>query len=167
MVKKILVPIDGSEASITALKYAVKMAEVIGKNAVIVALEVINIDKYQLAADTIDFSIQNRLLEERKKEVSSHITKAKDICEGRGVTVEGVTRDGFPHEEVIKYVEEDKDIMLVVMGSSGKGFIDRHVIGSVTTKIVREISRRLLCPVLITPYRKETGYTRWNFDDIK
>ncbi len=165
MDKKILVPIDGSDASMNALKYAVKMAEVIGSNAVIAVLEVININKYEFAVDSIDFSIQDRLLEERKREVDEHINKAKKMCKDCGVKFEGVSRKGFPHEEIIKHVEENEEIMLVVMGTSGKGLIDRYVLGSVTGRVVHEVSRKLPCPVMITPYNREVKSIRWRLND--
>ena len=167
MTKKILVPMDGSEASVEALKYAVKMGEVIGSDAVIVALEVINLDKYQFATDSIDFSIQDKLLEERKKDVENHLNKAKKICEKRGINVETITLKGFPHEEIIKYAEDNKDIKLIVMGASGKGFLDRYILGSVTSRVVQEVGRKLPCPVVITPYSKDPHYSRWNFNEIK
>lgn len=166
MTKKILVPIDGSEASFEALKYAAKMADVIGKDAVIVALEIINIDKYRFVADSIDFSIQDRLLEERKRDVENHLNNAKDLCEKRGINIETITRQGFPHEEIIKCAHENEDIKLVVMGASGKGFLDRHILGSVTTRVVEEVSRKLPCPVVVTPYKKGKSFGRWNLDKI-
>jgi nucleotide-binding universal stress UspA family protein len=46
---------------------------------------------------------------------------------------------------------EDNDIMLVVMGSTGKGTVERYMIGSCTEKVAHEISRKLLCPLVITP----------------
>ena len=166
MAKKILVPIDGSEASVDALKYAVKMAEVVGKDAVIVALEVMDINKYQFAADAIDLSTQDKLLEAIKKDAEDHLKKAKNICNERGVNVETVIRQGFAHEEIIKHAEDNEDIKLIVMGASGKGFIDQHILGSVTSRIIQEVGRKLPCPVMITPHRKEAENKRWNFNDL-
>lgn len=164
MTKKILVPIDGSGASMNALEYAVKMGEVIGEDAIIVALEVINLSKYQFPAEAMDFSMQDMLLEERKKEVENHLNTAKKNCKKRGINVETVVGYGFPHEEIIKYAQENDDIKLIVMGASGKGFLDRQILGSVTSRIVHEVDRKLPCPVMVTPYRKESSHSRWNFN---
>ncbi len=167
MTDKLLVPIDGSNASMEALKYAVKIVEVIGKDAIIVALEVIDINKYQFAADAIDFSIQDKLQDVIKKDAEDHLTKAKNICRKHNVNVETAIGRGFPYEEIIKYAEDNEDIKLIIMSASGKGFIDRHILGSVTSRVIQEVSRKLPCPVMITPYKKGAENKRWNFNEIK
>jgi len=49
-------------------------------------------------------------------------------------------------------VEEARGIKFLVLGSHGHGFIGRHILGSTTERVIREVAHRgLPVPVLIVP----------------
>ena len=166
MTKKILVPTDGSAAAIDAAKYAIKVAKKMGYE--IIALGVVNKNKFKSLASSFTghagwLSIKEKLREECEAEASVNVEKIKDMCSKKGVSSETVIKHGFPHEEIINYVKENEDVVVVVMGASGKDFIDRRILGGVTEKVVQEVSRKLPCPVVVTPCREKIPDIRLDF----
>jgi nucleotide-binding universal stress UspA family protein len=145
MDKKILVPIDGSEPSKEALRYATKVAKKIG--ATLVALRVIKTDI--LSHHWI--SVKEKLKEELEMEAEEILQEAKKIAQQENTTLEGIVREGFVDQEIVKYVTENKEIIMVVMGSQGKDFITRRLLGSQTSKVAQQVGIALPCPLLIVP----------------
>jgi nucleotide-binding universal stress UspA family protein len=54
--------------------------------------------------------------------------------------------EGEPYREIIKFVNDNK-IDIVVMGTFGKGRMDRFMFGSTTERVIRKVK----CPVLVVP----------------
>ncbi|RLI95386.1 MAG: hypothetical protein DRO90_00420 [Candidatus Altiarchaeales archaeon] len=164
--KKILVPTDGSNAAIDAAKYAIKAAKRMKYG--IVALSVIN--KYKLKNIASSFtggvgwlSIERKFLEELRKEARKSVNLIKKMCEENNIPCNTAIREGFPHEEIIRYVNQNDDIILVVMGASGKDYVHRKILGGVTEKVVQEVSRKLPCPVVVTPSSDKVPNIRLDF----
>jgi nucleotide-binding universal stress UspA family protein len=144
-VKKILVTTDNSSASWDAITYSICLAKKMEMELVV--LQVINDSAYAEWNGVLD----NNLHEELKKNAMESL---KSICaygEEEGVKINPLVRFGNPPYEIVDAANEDNDIMLVVMGSTGKGTVERYMIGSCTEKVAHEISRKLLCPLVITP----------------
>jgi nucleotide-binding universal stress UspA family protein len=57
--------------------------------------------------------------------------------------------EGEPYKEIIKFVNDNK-IDVIVMGTFGKGRVDRFVFGSTTERVLRKVK----CPVLVVPPAK-------------
>lgn len=53
-----------------------------------------------------------------------------------GIKTQTVLKSGSPHQVIIDYADEN-NIDLIVMGTHGQTGLDRHLIGSVTEKVVR------------------------------
>ncbi len=143
--KKILVTTDNSSASWDAITYSICLAKKMEMELVV--LQVINDSAYAEWNGVLD----NNLHEELKKNAMESL---KSICaygEEEGVKINPLVRFGNPPYEIVDAANEDNDIMLVVMGSTGKGTVERYMIGSCTEKVAHEISRKLLCPLVITP----------------
>lgn len=62
----------------------------------------------------------------------------------RGIQVETEVRRGIPAREIAAYVD-DNDIDLVSMGTRGHTGLDRLLLGSVTTRIVRTVDVAVIC----------------------
>jgi nucleotide-binding universal stress UspA family protein len=62
---------------------------------------------------------------------------------GKGLAVRTVLRTGLPHEEVVA-VASDEGADLVVIGTHGRGGLNRALLGSVADRVVRLAP----CPVL-------------------
>jgi nucleotide-binding universal stress UspA family protein len=55
-------------------------------------------------------------------------------------------------EAIIAYVETAGPVKFLVLGSHGHGFVGRHLIGSTTERVIREVAHRgLAVPVLVVP----------------
>jgi len=132
--ERILVPTDGSAATREAVEHAVDLAAEHG--ATIHALYVVNSASF--AGLPMDSSWENvsAMLNE---EGSTALEEVAAIAGEHGVAVERELADGNPAREIVRYAE-DADCDLVVMGTHGRGGIDRLLLGSVAEKVVRSSS---------------------------
>jgi nucleotide-binding universal stress UspA family protein len=113
----ILVPTDGSDASIAALDEAIELASDQGATLHILAVT----EPPELAsmgsgsADVVDS------VEEGTKRA---LDRAVEHAEDAGVTdLVGAVESGTAHETIVSYVE-DNDVDLVVMGTHGRSGLD-------------------------------------------
>lgn len=129
--ERILVPTDGSEATLEAVQEAIDLAAEHG--ATIHALYVVNSASF--AGLPMDSSWENvsAMLSE---EGSTALDDVAGMAESHGVGVVRELSDGNPAREIVRYAE-DEDCDLVVMGTHGRGGIDRLLLGSVAEKVVR------------------------------
>jgi nucleotide-binding universal stress UspA family protein len=139
--KRVLCPVDFSESSLHALKYAVSLAkEADGTLAVlhVVAHEIEYTPgiEYTRRMTLEDFlKEREEILEKRLQEVVAGLPKS---CR-----VESLMTPGKPWREVLRIAQE-KQSDLIVMGVQGRGAADLLLFGSTTQHVVREAA----CPVL-------------------
>jgi len=157
--KKILVPVDFSKASVTAMEVACEIAKKAGADvtALHVVEEVVS-DSYKISGEGHPDSNEDRLftfklIERAKKQLEKLVQDPKF----ESVKVNGELRMGNPFHGVKTIVAEQKSD-LVVMGSRGHTKLEEMVIGTNTEKIVRSIK----CPVL-TVHKKPSAI---NFKNI-
>lgn len=137
--KKILVGLDGSNASINALKYAIKTAKNIG--AEIVGLTVINEPPYKEYYADISVKL--------KAEAESFFTKIKEKFGGEGINITTEIATGVPDEVLVEIAKKDKDVSMIVVGASGKGRGSRIFAGSNTVALVNQVAAGLPCAVVV------------------
>ncbi|KZN23007.1 hypothetical protein A4G99_15905 [Haladaptatus sp. R4] len=134
MYDRILVPTDGSENAEAAARYGRWLADAF--DATVHILSVVNISTYtDQLADIDEVNRERRTaLEERAKEA---VTGVEEILDRTSeIPYESVIEHGTPYEVILNYVSEN-DIELTVMGSHGRGGLDRLLLGSVTERVVR------------------------------
>ncbi|MFC3477022.1 universal stress protein [Halobacterium litoreum] len=130
----ILVPTDGSDATREAVEHAVDLAA--EHDATIHALYVVNSASFAgLPMDSSWESVASMLNEEG----ASALDDVETLADEHGVAVERALVDGNPSREIVRYAEEE-GCDLVVMGTHGRGGIDRLLLGSVAEKVVRSSS---------------------------
>ncbi|HMK48902.1 MAG TPA: universal stress protein [Thermodesulfovibrionales bacterium] len=142
---KILVAVDGSEFSKNAVRFASCLAMKI--KAEVIALRINDVPRYSHW-----MGISDRVKEEMFETSEKIIQEAGEIARDEfdmGVT--GVIREGSPVEEIVKLVNEDQEISMVVLGASGKGNAARRLVGSTTESLIHEVSRSLHCAVIVVP----------------
>jgi len=154
--KKILVAVDGSRPSEHALKFAVMLCQRMADE--LVALRVINTPRLSHW-----ISVHQRMNQELEEEAKRILKNAEEVAKQHQVKIRTMVRKGFPDEEIIKTVNEDKEIFLVVLGSSGRDLTARRMLGGVTEAVVREVSRSLPCPVVVVPAVDEMVRERLGF----
>lgn len=125
-IKKILVPVDGSDASKRAFKMAIDVAKVYGAKLVVTCIADVSEAAYPIMGVTLDkngfINIKakaERLLAALKEEIPSELD----------------------YEEIV----EQQGIDMVVIGNSGKGAVSSFVMGSVSQYVIHHVK----CPVLV------------------
>ncbi|MDL5361439.1 universal stress protein [Halalkalicoccus sp. NIPERK01] len=145
MYDRILVPTDGSAGVERAIEQAVALASVHG--ATIHAVFVVNTASFaSLPMETSWEGVSDMLREDGEEALE----RVREIAEGRDVPVETALIEGTPSKEVVRYAEEE-GCDLIVMGTHGRGGIDRLLLGSVAERVVRGSP----VPVLTVRVREE------------
>jgi nucleotide-binding universal stress UspA family protein len=140
---RVLVPTDGSEEVERAVEHAVGVAEVHG--ATLHALYVLSTEAYAgLPMETSWESVDSLLREDGEAAVERVRELAGDV------PVETAVVEGKPSREIVDYAERE-DCDLVVMGTHGRGGIDRLLLGSVAESVIRSSS----VPVTAVPVGTE------------
>jgi nucleotide-binding universal stress UspA family protein len=138
--KKILVPVDFSECSYDAFRYALSLAK--QYESEIVLLHVIDARAYESI-----FHIHMVSQEEMLNTLTQHAMKKYERMlidfDTAGVKIEQRVTQGHPYVEIVReaaYCEMD----IVVIGTHGRSGLDHILFGSVAEKVVRKAP----CPVL-------------------
>ena len=139
-IKKILVPIDFSDYSKNALKYAAQFAKQF--NAKIYLIYVVEPMIYpadfsmgQVAIPSTDIDLHSRAEEELKK-------LSKEII-GGSLQVEILIKTGKPFVEIIEAASSN-DVDLIIIATHGHTGVEHLLFGSTAEKVVRKAP----CPVL-------------------
>ncbi|MCX7981354.1 MAG: universal stress protein [Syntrophales bacterium] len=154
MVKKILVPTDGSEYGKTAIKYAIYMAQKL--NATLYGLHVIDINIIQgpvftEVCGTMGIPATPEYfpqVEQRLHEQADTILAAfKKSCEEAQVSAETIKEMGIIERVII---EEGKKTDLIILAKRGEHFhlTKGAIIGSTAETVVRNAGK----PVMVTPF---------------
>ncbi|MDY0235708.1 MAG: universal stress protein [Gudongella sp.] len=125
--KKILVPIDGSEYSMRALEKAKELGEFY--KAEITLLTVIDSGRFM----SIDF--KQDMINSSIEAGQELLHKATDILAGYPYGFKSTYRMGDIPNEIITMAEEN-DFDLIVLGSRGLGVFTRALLGGVSQKVV-------------------------------
>ena len=144
--EKILVPLDGSEHSLRALKVAVQIAKKFdGEITLIHAYsKVYPIVTSRATIMSEEAIMLPKLIEAARKAGASILADGKKKVKAKGVHVETLLREGHTVEEILKTAEEGK-FDLIVMGARGLSMIKGILLGSVSDGVMRHAS----CPVLV------------------
>jgi len=132
MIKKILVPLDGSELSEVTFKYARELAGRF-KGLEVVLLHVCHVKHTVAAHRAYIESLTEKILHD-----------AKNLMHNESVSVKGELIIGDPADEILRYVERS-NIDLVLMATHGRSGISRWAMGSVAYKMIRSVG----IPVLL------------------
>jgi nucleotide-binding universal stress UspA family protein len=140
MIQRILVPIDFSDGSAAALRYAEALGETIGVSEV----RVIHVFTPQtVPADTVVAAPVGELMDTRERDLSDFL---RQYPAPAGIRRRSELLLGFPADKI---VSESKRTDLVVMGATGETDLLEEVFGTVAS----EVTRRAECPVLLVPQR--------------
>jgi nucleotide-binding universal stress UspA family protein len=143
--KKILVGIDGSQASMNALRYAVKMARLL--QAEIVGINVINETSYSEYYKEISHKL--------KKEAEGVLKRAVDAVQVEGITITTEVDTGIPDVILAQRAKTDPHVVMIVTSESRRGRGARIFILSKAHALVDQITTGLQCPVVVVPGNNE------------
>ena len=140
MIKKILLPTDGSDRSMDAVRYAISMAK--QTNASILVLSVVDerFNSIETAPDPVVF-MDSAFMESAK----TYVELAENEIKKEGISVDKSVRIGIPAVEIVKEGERS-EIDLIIMGSHGRTGLQSALLGSVTMSVIH---RNTSIPILI------------------
>lgn len=136
--KKILCPIDHSDCSKEALKYAVSFA--MKDEARLYLLHVVDIRSFDESLDTM---VEKEIDDETIKQLETKLFECVPEEIRNGMQVEALVVRGIPFAEIISIAKKNK-VDMIVMGTHGRTGLAHIMIGSVSEKVVRKSH----CPVL-------------------
>ncbi len=133
--KKILIPVDGSDYSKRAVKKGAEVAKAFDSEVIL--LNVIDLKFAIPSQATIKFSSAYDVLMDRSRDNSKKLLEeAKDLLKGVAKDVKTEIIEGDSSISIIRYLEKN-DIDLIIMGSQGvSGGLKGLLIGSVTNKVL-------------------------------
>lgn len=139
-INKILVPIDFSDYSKAALRYAVNFAKLF--NAEIILIYVVEPVIYppdfsmgQIAIPTVTTEFDDRAKEELKKLAKNEIPSQTNV--------QTILKTGKPFVEIIDTAAE-LDVDMIIIATHGHSGVEHILFGSTAEKVVRKAP----CPVL-------------------
>jgi nucleotide-binding universal stress UspA family protein len=139
-IKRILFPTDISEGSTYAIPYVADLTRHYGAKLYIVHVV------YDVARVT-GWYVPHINMDELYKDIEVNARKEIETCcieELRGYKdIEYHIIKGVPHEEILKFAE-DNSIDLIIMGTHSRKGFDRVIFGSTAERVVRNSA----CPVL-------------------
>ena len=145
--KSIAVAVDGSAPAWEAMRRALNMARLLE-----LPLDVLFVVQLRKAGY---FAFIDRHL---KEDTEGYAKKVLDEAVERGqkagveIHTHVLQSEKDISEAIIAFLEEARGIKFLVLGSHGHGFIGRHILGSTTERVVREVAHLgLPVPVLIVP----------------
>lgn len=139
MIKRILLPTDGSEAAENAVGRAFELAEKF--DAELHVLYVIETEA--IPAFT---SLDSEPIREAHKRQGEDLLAEIEANAADGVTVTKVIEEGHAEHSIVEYADEH-DVDVITMGTHGRSGLGRVLIGSVTERVIREAP----CSVMVTP----------------
>ncbi|MBW7889247.1 MAG: universal stress protein [Bacteroidetes bacterium] len=138
--KKILVTTDLSDASLSAMDYALWLAKTDRAEIYLLyCVDTIPIVAYHTVDLTVD-QFRNHILEDEKNNLNRLAEKIQKQSKKKITTV--LLEGNAAHS--IVYFAKDNDIDIIVMSTHGRTGLQHVLIGSVTEKVVRTAA----CPVL-------------------
>jgi nucleotide-binding universal stress UspA family protein len=145
LIKKILLPTDGSDHSLKAAKYCVELAKNQDRKVAILhifqtKIPIVPVQPVVGVESLIVFESE----EETKARGEEAIEKTKVIFDEASIPVETLYFHGHPVQVIVETAEK-MDFDLIVLGSRGLGRLNRLLLGSVADGVLHNAH----CPVLI------------------
>ena len=141
-IKKILLPIDGSDTSLKAAKYAVKIAK--QEKAELVCIHVVGTPTY--LTEYRSTFLGPTYYEEARKLAEAWFGRVMEIARKEGVDVKtDLLVDVASVVDTIVNCATNENFDLIVMGTRGRTGLKRFLLGSVASGVVVHAE----CPVLV------------------
>lgn len=145
--KPIVAAVDGSPSSWEALETALHLAKLMDRPVTV--LHVVQLRKAGY------FAFIDRHLKEDYEAEAQNLSKeaeARGRQAGVTLTFRLLESEKPPADAIVDYLSEAGPVKFLVMGTHGHGVVARHLLGSVTERVLREVTYRgLPIPLLIVP----------------
>ena len=148
--KSIAVAVDGSVSGWEAMQRAINMARLLA-----LPLDVLHV--IQLRKAGYFAFIDRHLQEDQEAYAKNVLAEAVQRAGKKGVEAHTHLLEGEkdPAGAIVDFLDQARGVKFLVLGAHGHGFVGRHLLGSVTERVLREVARRALpVPVLVVPSTK-------------
>lgn len=154
-IKRILVPIDYSECSRFACRFAIKIACKVGAEIKLFhtyyspAFDLIELAGAVQTQSQLREEVTTNLEESERDTIESFIQGLKDYLKECGMPTVRFSYEivpGVPEDEIIRFSESYLP-ELIIMGTRGKGTGVGAIMGSVTASVIN----RIICPIMAIP----------------
>jgi nucleotide-binding universal stress UspA family protein len=145
--KSIAVAIDGSAPAWEAMKRAINMARLLE-----LPLDVLHV--IQLRKAGYFAFIDRHLKEDQEAYAKNVLNEAVQRAQKKGVEVRTHLLEGEkdPSGAIVDFLDQARGVKFLVLGTHGHGFMGRHLLGSTTERVLREVTHRgLPVPMLVVP----------------
>ncbi|WP_430817593.1 universal stress protein [Carboxylicivirga sp. RSCT41] len=132
-VKKILCPVDFSDASHRALNNAITLAQ--SFKAELFIQHIYPPVSYSPMWRDMDYEEEKKNLRVIQEAEFNEFLEPFDM---KNISYKKVTAEGVDYQEILKFISEN-NIDLLLMGTTGKTGLSRILMGSTTTKVTREL----------------------------
>jgi len=139
--KLILCPVDFSEFSSTAYRYALSVAE--HYQAKLVVQHIVELWRYPSASFAASASLYDEFCQSLCESGKEHLQEFVKNHARDGAQLELVVHQGMAPDSILSFAHAKK-ADVIVMGTHGRRGYDRLMLGSVTDRVMRRAS----CPVL-------------------
>lgn len=134
--KKILVPVDGSEISLKAAAQAVELAKKFGSEVTFLSVVQLELPFFETATIPQNFiQIQEELETAASRESEKLLDSLIKDYRDTGVTMDKKVLIGTVDEEIVDFAEQE-EYDLILMGRRGFSPAKRFFVGSTTKKVL-------------------------------
>lgn len=133
----ILVPVDGSDLSLSVIQHAVSLAQAF--NSKITVTQVLTLDPY-VASEYLSAGQTNDLIERARQYILQNLEKAKAQFQALGLEVETTLLEGENISRTLTKAVETLNVDLIVLSSHGRSGIKKLLMGSVAQNLITEAS---------------------------
>jgi nucleotide-binding universal stress UspA family protein len=138
--QRILVPTDFSESARHALTYGLSFAR--EYRAELLLLHVVEVVPVGYASDLFPAPMA-AVFQEVSTYARAELAKLAEVVRERGVAGRELVLQGKPSAEIVRAARAEV-VDMIVLGTHGKGMLDKALFGSTTERVVRGAP----CPVL-------------------
>ena len=130
---KILIPVDGSDNGLCAVKHAVALSAQLKQAPQLLLLNV----QWNVAAGNVKLFInQDTINDYYREQGAAALEKARAILDEANLAYQYHISIGRPAEAIVQYAEEQK-IDQIIIGAQGEESLAKLLLGSVTSKVAQ------------------------------
>ncbi|TNC99324.1 MAG: UspA domain protein [Gallionellaceae bacterium] len=130
---KILIPVDGSENGLCAVKNAVALSAQMKQAPQLLLLNV----QWNVAAGNVKLFINQETINDYYREQgAAALEKARAILDEANLAYQYHISIGRPAEAIVQYAEEQK-VDQIIIGAQGEESLAKLLLGSVTSKVAQ------------------------------
>jgi len=143
--RKILVPLDGSQLAEAIVPHVEDLVEGMGNEVILIrVIEPVQIpDVVRYTAGFDEQKYEKELTARAEREAKRYLSKKESALRNKGVKVSSTSLLGMPAQTILQYAE-DHSVSLIALSTHGFSGITRWAYGSVASKIIESSSKPVL-----------------------